>query len=54
MEQPTEPLQISAEHIFRAYQMLSSEQVTEYSAKIDPDIPPVVFPCPPVCPSQPA
>jgi len=51
---PTAPLLISAEHIIRAYQMLSPEQVAEYSAKIDPDIPPVVFPCPPVCSPTPA
>jgi hypothetical protein len=52
MEQPTHesPLSLSAEHIIRAYRMLSAEQIAEYDVKIRPDEPPVLFPCPPVCP----
>ena len=41
---------ISAEHVIRAYRMLTPEQVAEYEAKIQPDAAPIVFPCPPQCP----
>lgn len=41
---------ISAEHIIRAYRMLTPEQVAEYEAKIKPEEKPILFPCPPECP----
>ncbi len=47
---PTPPNRISAEHIIRAYRMLTPEQVAEYEQKINPNTRPVIFPCPPVCP----
>lgn len=51
MEQ--KPHLIPAEHIARAWMMLSHQQQVDAMAKalaMHPDLPPVVFPCPPVCP----
>lgn len=46
------PTHLSAEHIIRAYEMLTPEQVAEYKAKIHPEDAPILFPCPPQCPTS--